>query len=176
MGSWIIGESYDIVRQSNDSRTMTYGFTMIAWWEGNIALYMRVEWCNGHATCMMSYEDRMTVVRGGTISDEAVRRCSTTIAHISYDWLRYRVTSYAIAKVIVIYTTVTSIAESFWTWPKTAKTLWYCPPPPPMTATWLRRCVMSHTYTRFTPDGPRSLEFNHRRSLHEVVKDGVTVV
>ena len=26
-------KSYDIVRQSNDSRTMTYDMTMIAWWE-----------------------------------------------------------------------------------------------------------------------------------------------
>ena len=29
-------KSYDIVRESNDSRTMTYDLTMIAWWEANI--------------------------------------------------------------------------------------------------------------------------------------------
>ena len=29
----IVGKSYYIVRQSNDSRTMTYDFTMIAWRE-----------------------------------------------------------------------------------------------------------------------------------------------
>ena len=34
----IVGKSYYIVRQSNDSRTMTYDFTMIAWWEANIVL------------------------------------------------------------------------------------------------------------------------------------------
>ena len=60
MGSWIIGKSYDIVRQSNDSRTMTYGFTMIAWWEGNIALYMRVvqRSCDLYDVVRRSYDGR----------------------------------------------------------------------------------------------------------------------
>ena len=34
----IVSKSYDIVRQSNDSRTMTHDFTLIAWWEANIVL------------------------------------------------------------------------------------------------------------------------------------------
>ena len=53
-------KSYDIVRQSNDSRTMTYDLTMIAWREGNIALYMRlVNWsCDLYDVVRRSYDGR----------------------------------------------------------------------------------------------------------------------
>ena len=40
---------------------------------------------------------------------------------------------------------------------------------------WLWRCATSHDYTRFTPDGPRSPKFTHRKSSYGVVKAGVTV-
>ena len=40
---------------------------------------------------------------------------------------------------------------------------------------WLRRRATSHDYTRFTPDGPRSPKFTHRKSSYGVVKAGVTV-
>ena len=39
---------------------------------------------------------------------------------------------------------------------------------------WLRRRATSHDYTRFTPDGPRSAKFTHRKS-YGVVKASVTV-
>ena len=35
---------------------------------------------------------------------------------------------------------------------------------------WLRRRATSHDYTRFTPDGPRSPKFTHRKSAYGVVK------
>ena len=111
VGSWIIGKSYDIVRQSNESRTMTYGFTMIAWWEGNIALY---EWCNGHATCMMSQIKPYDVV---------ARPYHTY--RISFDIVWSRTPSHSHRR---IYQSRVSQTK-FWTGPKTAKTLWYWPPP-----------------------------------------------
>ena len=40
---------------------------------------------------------------------------------------------------------------------------------------WLRRRATSHDYTRFTPDGPWSPIFTHRKSSYGVVKAGVTV-
>ena len=54
---------------------------MIAWWTLPYTLKSR----DGRATSMMSYDDRITVVRGRTITDEIVQRRRTTIAQISYD-------------------------------------------------------------------------------------------
>ena len=45
-------QSYDILQQSNDSRTLTYDLTMIAWWEAE-------SWVNRLA----SYDSRNIVER-----------------------------------------------------------------------------------------------------------------
>ena len=94
--------SYDIVRQSNDSHTMTYDFTMIAWWEANIVLYIKV--------ARWSYDDRMTVVRCRTIIDwvlrrrtiifEVVWRHRTSIAQISCDDPRRRTIDKVFTKIL----------------------------------------------------------------------------
>ena len=72
------------------------------------------------------------------------------------------------SKIILRYPTMLGISAKFLNITNTPKTSGHDP-------WWLRRRATSHDYTRFTPDGPRSSKFTHRKSSYGVVKTGVTV-
>ena len=64
-------------------------------------------------------------------------------------------------KNILRYPTMLGIAASFFYITKTPNTSRNDP-------WWLRRRATSHDYSRFTPDGPRSPKFTHRKSSYGV--------
>ena len=72
------------------------------------------------------------------------------------------------SKIILQYPTMLGIAARFLNITKSPKTSRDAP-------WWLRRRETSHDYTRFTPDGPRSPKFTHRKSSYGVVKAGLTM-
>ena len=88
----IVGKSYDIVRQSNDSRTLVVRWhtTSLLLRGEKLTLFYILKSRDGCATSTMPYDDRMTVVRcrtildsvlrRRTIIDKVIRRCRTNIA------------------------------------------------------------------------------------------------